>query len=77
MLVSNAVPTVEAQKDLDEYVSPTGTKSVLAAIEASPQTLVGIVADVVVERVNGYSIYVTETASYFGAEFDVRVWAGV
>lgn len=78
VLVSNAVPTVEAQADLDLFVSPTGTNSIVAAIEGGTtgQTLVGKVGDVVVERCDGYAVYVTETGSYFGAEFTVRVQAG-
>jgi len=78
VLVSNATPTVESQADLDEYVSPTGTRSIRAAVEgtAGTQTLAGVVSDVVVEGIEAYALYVTETGSYFGAEFTVRVFAG-
>lgn len=78
VLVSTATPTVEAQADLDLFVSPTGTNSIVAALEGGTtgQTLAGIVADVVVDSCSGYSIYVTEQGSYFGAEFAVRVFAG-
>lgn len=77
VLVSAAPPSVEAQADLDEFISPTGTKSVKAAIEASrPQTLSSVVADCVVESCSGEQIIVLEDGAYFGAEFVVRVWAG-
>lgn len=78
VLVSTATPTVEAQADLDEFVSPTGTNSIRAAIEGSspPQTLSSTVDYVVVESCSGYAVYQTESGSYFGAEFLVRVMAG-
>lgn len=78
-LVSQAPPTVESQADLDEMISPTGSKSIKLAVEGSstPQTLSGVVADVVVDSCSGYATYVTETAAYLGAEFTVRVFAGV
>jgi hypothetical protein len=77
VLVSTATPTVEGQSDLDEFVSSTGTNSIRAAIEGStsPQTLSGTVADVVVDQCTGYTIYTTESGSYFGAEFSCRVFA--
>lgn len=78
VLVSAAPPSAEAQADLDEYISPTGTNSIKTAIEGgvTGQTLSGIVADVVVESCSGESILVLEDGAYFGAEFLVRVWAG-
>lgn len=78
-LVSNATPTEESQAQLDLFVSPNGTKSIKAALETTtglPQTLTGVVDDVVVDGCSGYSMYVTENGSYFGAEFTVRVLAG-
>ena len=74
VLVSAAVPSVEAQTDLDAYVSPTGSLSVRQAIEADP-TLGGVVADTSVDLSDGYSFYVTEQGSFFGAQFVVRVAA--
>ena len=77
-LVSNATPTEESQAQLDLFVSPTGTRSIRLALEGSspPQTLSSVVADVVVDSCSGYTMYVTEQGSYFGAEFVVRVFAG-
>lgn len=76
VLVSTAVPSVEAQTDLDQFVSPTGSLSVRAAIEGDP-TLGGVVADTIVDSSDGYSFYVTESGSFFGAQFVVRVAAAV
>ena len=78
-LVSNAQPTEASQTQLDLFVSPTGTTSIRAALETStgiPQTLVAVVDDVVVDSCQGYSFYVTEQGTYFGAEFTIRVLAG-
>lgn len=76
-LVSNAPPTPENAAHLDEFISPTGSKSVKAAIEGSgpSQTLSGIVSDVVVMRVSRPTIFETEQQSYYGAEFSVSVYA--
>lgn len=74
VLTNESKPTEAAQTELDEYVQPTGTKSIKAALEGtSPQTLSGVVDDVVVDELVGYGIYAGDQAAYFGAQFQVRV----
>ncbi len=75
-LVSDAKPTEQAQADLDLYLDSTGTSSVRVAIEGDG-TLGGVVDDCVVDSSNGEAIYVTEQGSYYGAEFSIRVLAGI
>ena len=78
VLVSQAPPAPESQADLDEFISPTGTNSIKAAIEGSgaSQTLSGIVADCVVMATLGEQVFVSETGAFWGAEFLVHVHAG-
>lgn len=74
VLTNESKPTEAAQAELDEYVQPTGTKSIKAAIEGtSPQTLSSVVDDVVVDELVGYGIYGGDQAAYFGAQLTVRV----
>lgn len=74
-LVSTAPPAEESQADLDEFVSPTGSRSIKAAVEGDP-TLAGAVSDLIVESMDGYAVYVTEKGSWFGAQLVVRIAAG-
>ena len=75
VLVSAAVPSEESQADADLFVSPTGASSIKLALEgaSTPQTLVGVVSDVVVDGFTEPQTYVTEQGSYWGVQFAVRV----
>lgn len=57
------------------YLAPSGSGSILAALEAD-KTLGGAAGTLVVERVRGaYRLYTIGGTDYLGANFDVRVWA--
>lgn len=57
------------------YMSPTGSGSVKAALEAD-KTLSGNCSTLHVERVKGaYRLYTIGGTDYLGALYDVRVWA--
>lgn len=74
VLTNESKPSNAAQAELDEYVQPSGSKSIKAALEGTgPQTLGGIVDDVVCDGLLGYAIYGGDQAAYFGAQFSVRV----
>lgn len=67
-----------AQGLLDEYLSDTGTASVLVALEkarGAPGQLAlnGAADDVMVERITGYRMYEHADKRYFGAEIIVKV----
>lgn len=56
------------------YLAPSGSSSILAALE-SDKTLGGVAKTLVVERVRGaYRLYEIAGVNYLGANFDVRVW---
>lgn len=76
VLVSLAPPAEEAQADLDVFLSPTGASSVKAVLEGSgpPQTLGAVVSDVSVDGFGEPRVLVTEQGSYWGADFQVRVY---
>lgn len=61
------------QKQLDEWLAPTGSSSVKAAIE-SDATLAGLVVAARVVRFNGYRIYsLPNSGPVLGAEWFVSV----
>jgi hypothetical protein len=62
------------QTNLDGYLASSGSQSVKAAIEVD-KTLGGACATLRVENVRGYGTYQVGGVDYYGAEFDVRVWA--
>lgn len=62
------------QDRLDAYLSPTGTGSVKAAIEADP-SLGGAAMTVRVTQAQGYGVYEVAGIPYIGAEFTVDVIA--
>lgn len=62
------------QNSLDSYLAPTGALSIKAAIEAD-KTLAGACRTLLVERVHAYGQYMVGADEYYGAQFDVRVWA--
>lgn len=64
------------QARLKTFMQPTGTSSVKAVLEGTPgvaQTLGGACDDVHVPRVQNHRIYQVGGASYYGAEWVVRV----
>jgi hypothetical protein len=61
------------QERLDSYLLPDGAQSIMAAIE-SDRTLGGNCKTLHVERIHGYGIYDVAGTSFFGAQFDIRVW---
>lgn len=65
--------TIGAQQVLDEWLKPTGTRSIKAAIE-SDRTLGGIVQDAVVTKASGYRQYkMSDATVVLGCEWQVRV----
>jgi hypothetical protein len=66
---------IGAQMKLDEFMAPSGSQSVKAAVE-SDGTLGGIVADTTVVSCTGYRVYARESGSpVLGAEWQVDVLA--
>jgi hypothetical protein len=57
---------------LDQWLAPTGDKSVKTAVEAD-HTLGGLVASTRVARVSGYRIYPLQTGLTLGAEWFVEI----
>lgn len=62
------------QEQLDEYVSPSGDRSVQTAVELD-QTLGGISDIVNVARAHDYGELFVGEAKYLGVIFDVEIWA--
>jgi len=62
------------QANLDAYLARTGSRSVKAAVEAD-RTLGGVCRTLRVERVHGYGRYEVGGVDYYGAQFDIRIWA--
>lgn len=59
---------------LDTFLSPTGARSVKAAIEADP-TLGGVVSDLHVTGATGEQVFVREQGGpVLGSEWSVMVW---
>jgi hypothetical protein len=73
-LYAATADTPTGQATLDSFLTPSGALSVKAAIEAD-LTLAGTVRTLRVERVHGYAVYSVGGTDYYGAQFDVRVWA--
>ena len=67
------------QKALAGYANPTGTQSIRAAVEGDrtvgPQTLGGIVQDVVVDGFDPSGLEEVGLVNYYGGTFTVRVIA--
>ena len=72
-IVSAAVDQ-NGQQQLDEYLAPTGSTSVRAALETD-RTLAGVVQNLVVTRVSGYVLYADAQPPALGCEWTVDVWA--
>jgi hypothetical protein len=66
--------TPSGQASLDSYLAPSGPRSIKAAIETD-LTLGGTCKTLHVERVHGYAIYAVGGTDYYGAQYEVRVWA--
>lgn len=62
------------QTALDDYLSPTGSKSIRAAIEADP-TLGGVAESVSVTGWGAYGLYEFGQVSLLGAEVNVEIYA--
>jgi len=73
-----------AQRDLNAYLSGSGTRSIKAALEAArgapgesalPSALApdGCCDDFQVKRIAGHRLYIIGTTDYLGAEFTVSV----
>lgn len=63
------------RKLLVEYLAPTGSGSIKAALETD-RTLAGACKTLIVERVRGaYRLYTIGGTDYLGALLDVRVWS--
>lgn len=73
-LYAAAADVAGGQKTLDGYLATTGPLSVKAAIEAD-LTLGGTTRTLHVERVHSYALYTVGGIDYYGAQYDVRVWA--
>jgi hypothetical protein len=73
-LYASRVDPAAGQVSLDSYLAPSGAASIKAAIEAD-LTLGGTCRTLLVERVHAYGQYTIGADEYYGAQFDVRVWA--
>lgn len=70
-------PDDEAQGRLKPYMRRTGESSVKAAIEGTvgvPQTLGGLIDDLVVRRFQGHRIYTVGSSRYYGGEWYVQLY---
>lgn len=63
-----------AQSNVDQYIVPTGTKSIKAAIEAD-KTLGGKADSVRVTGFSDYGVLEVNAVQYWGCAFDVEVYA--
>ena len=76
MVLVGSVSDIGAQKNLDPFLDPSGSKSIKAAVE-SDDTLGGLVESVRVVRCSGYRLYERAgQAPALGAEWTVEVWTG-
>lgn len=73
-LYASTADTPSGQANLDSFLTPSGATSIKAAVEAD-LTLAGTVRTLRVERVHGYALYTVAGTDYYGAQYDVRVWA--
>jgi len=73
-LYAGTADTPTGQAALDAFLAPAGASSIKAAVEAD-LTLAGTVRTLRVERVHSYAVYTVAGTDYYGAQFDVRVWA--
>lgn len=72
---TGALGDVDAQKNLDAFVSSTGTQSIKKALETD-RTLGGAAADLIVELCRGYQEYTRpDGGTLLGAEWVVLVRA--
>ena len=69
-----AVSDIGGQQLLDQFVAPTGDRSIKQAIEAD-RTLGGVVSDLRVTQATGEQEYVRDQGGpLLGSEFTVEVW---
>lgn len=73
-VVVNMADLSRGQQVLDPYLSPTGTNSIKAAIEADP-SLGGVVDSVRVTGWGAYGQYVFGDVTLLGAEINVEIFA--
>lgn len=74
MVLAGSVSDIGAQKLLDPFLDPSGSKSIKAAVE-SDDTLGGLVESVRVTRCTGYRLYErTGQSPALGAEWTIEVW---
>lgn len=74
MVIVGRADARTSQKELDEYISTTGTKSVFLAIELD-RTLGGLAQDCVARRVSSYGSTEINNIEYLAATFQVDVIA--
>lgn len=77
LLVSRA-DNVSGQRNLRQYMAPTGAMSIPAALEAArgapgSPALSGAADDLVVRRMQGHRLYTVGDTAYVGAEWSVHV----
>ena len=63
-----------AQRNLDNYCTPSGASSIRGAIEAD-RTLGGVVFDTIVTGMRNYGSVTIGETNYLAAEFDIAVQA--
>lgn len=74
MIIVGRADADASQKALDAYISTTGTKSILTAIELD-KTLGGIAFDTVARRVSSYGSTEINNIEYMAATIEVEVIA--
>lgn len=72
LLVSEADDR-SGQKELKDFLKASGSKSIKAALEATPRNLGGACDDLHVKRAHGYGRYEHAGNHFYGATFVVRV----
>lgn len=79
VFVSNNVSDRNAQRLLDEFLAPSGARSVKAALEEERPgacTLGGLVQDLAVTRTSGYVPFALPSGGeVLGADFTVQIYA--
>lgn len=73
-ILVHRVNTTTGQDAVDEYCTPTGTRSVKAALEAD-KTLSGVAFDLRVTEVRNIGLTVVGESTFLTAEFPVTVYA--
>lgn len=74
MIIVGRADARSSQKELDEYISTTGSKSVFLAIELD-RTLSGLAQDCVARRVSTYGSTEINNIEYLAATIQVDVIA--